>query len=121
MRSAKERRKHPRLLQKLPIKIAAGDYDFTTATKNVSCVGTYCSISKYIPPFTKVLVKLSLPIRTKSSSKAYAVECKGVIVRTEDDTKSGFNIAIFFNDIKESQRKIISRYINQFLPSKSSA
>jgi len=115
-----ERRLHPRLNKKLPIKLAADGYDFKTATQNISCLGTYCSIKKYVPPFTKVMVKLSLPIGNGRLKKTYNVECKGVIVRTEDENnKDGFNIAIFFNGIKDDQRKKISEYINQLLPQNS--
>lgn len=120
MRKTKpERRKHPRINLKLPLKIAANGYDFSTSTMNVSCLGAYCRITKYVPPFTKVLVKLALPILTNSGSKNYDLECRGVIVRSEDELSGGFNIAIFFNHIKDGQRKKISEYLNQFLPSKS--
>lgn len=111
-----ERRQYPRIEHKLPVKIAANGYDFTTSTQNVSCVGTYCHIAKYIPPFTRVALKLSLPIKSIRQEKNYSVECKGVIVRTEDDNNAGFNIAVFFNEIKDGQRQKISQYINQFLP-----
>lgn len=111
-----ERREHPRLTHRLPINLAVNGYDFTTDTQNVSCVGAYCHISKYIPPFTKVAIKLTLPVATSKGNKSYSVECKGVLVRTEDNSNGGFNIAIFFNEIKEAQKKKISQYINQFLP-----
>lgn len=120
MRKTKpERRKHPRINLELPLKVAANGYDFSTSTMNVSCLGAYCRITKYVPPFTKVLVKLALPILTISGSKNYDLECRGVIVRSEDELSGGFNIAIFFNHIKDDQRKKISEYLNQFLPSKS--
>lgn len=115
-----ERRQYPRIEQRLPIKVVANGYDFITSTENVSCVGAYCRINKYMPPFTRVMVRLSLPIVTDNGRKKYNVECKGVVVRTEDETKGGFNIAIFFNEIKNYQRQKISHYINQFLPKKSS-
>ncbi|MBI4981687.1 MAG: hypothetical protein HZC15_00840, partial [Candidatus Omnitrophica bacterium] len=60
--TGKEKRLHPRIDSALPIKVAANGYDFSTTTQNVSCLGAYCTISKYIPPFTKVLIKLTLPI-----------------------------------------------------------
>lgn len=107
-RIKRERRLHPRLSHELPVYIAANGYDFTTTTQNISCTGAYCRINKYVPPFTKIAIKMSLP-----SSE---VECKGVIVRTDDEAKGGFNIAIFFNEIKENQKKKISQYINQLLP-----
>lgn len=111
-----ERRKHPRLNLELPLKVAANGYDFVTSTMNVSCLGAYCRIAKYVPPFTKVLVKLALPITTSAEKKSYNVECNGVIVRSEDELRGGFNIAILFNHIKEAQRKKISEFLNQFLP-----
>lgn len=118
----KERRTNPRLSHTLPLKVAANGYDFSTATQNISCVGAYCRIDKYVPPFTKVMIKLQLPVNPPESlKKASEVECKGVIVRSEDEAGGGFNIAIFFNAIGNQERKTISRYINQFLPEASRA
>lgn len=108
-----EKRLHPRLFHKLPLKIATAGYDFVTTTTNISCLGAYCHINKYVPPFTKIALKLDLPLGMKKKS---VVACNGVVVRSEDDASGGFNIAIFFNEIKESQRKVISQYVNQFLP-----
>lgn len=116
-----ERREHPRIEKQLPLKILANGYDFVTNTQNVSCVGAYCHIDKYIPPFTKITVKLTLPIRDANKNKYYNVECKGVVVRNKDEDKGGFNIAIFFNEIKDIQRQKIAQYINQFLPQDKSS
>jgi hypothetical protein len=60
---------------------------------------------------------MALPMAGKSDTGVAQVECHGVIVRTEDDPQGGFNIAIFFNEIKDAQRSKITRYVNQFLPS----
>ncbi len=96
--------------------MGANGYNFSTNTQNISCVGAYCKIKKYIPPFTKVRVKLTFPIKSRIGKSDYTMDCEGVIVRTEDEKKGGFNIAIFFNAIKDEQRKNISKYINQFVP-----
>jgi hypothetical protein len=61
------------------------------------------------------MVRLTLPITDNRQNKNCDVECKGVVVRT-DDKEQGFNIAIFFNEIKDNQRQKIAQYINQFLP-----
>ena len=114
-KTGQERRIQPRVDKILPLKVVANGYDFSTTTKNVSCIGAYCRINKYMPPFTKVMVRLSLPLVDERLSKNYNVECRGVIVRTEDEREDGFNIAIFFNDIKENMRQKISRYVNQFI------
>ncbi len=115
-----ERRQYPRIEQTLPLKIAADGYGFATSTQNVSCVGAYCHLDKYIPPFTKIAVKVTLPVMVSGRMKNIEVDCNGVVVRTEDEKKGGFNIAVFFNGIKENQRKKIAQYINQLLPKISS-
>ena len=114
MKSIKERRIHPRLEHKLPFNVAVNGYDFSTTTHNISCVGAYCHLEKYIPPFTKISVKLSLPNKIHSDRNTI-VECKGVVVRSEDESNGGFNIAIFFNQMRDEQRKKIASYISQFL------
>jgi c-di-GMP-binding flagellar brake protein YcgR len=115
-----ERRKYPRAWYSLTLQVIANGYDFSTSTQNISCVGAYCHINKYVPPFTKVSVKLDLPVTELNADKKQAVECKGVIVRTEDQESGGFNIAIFFNDISTSQRNKISQYISELLSQNSS-
>ena len=114
-KTKKERRLHPRIEQRLPLKIAANGYDFATTTQNISCLGAYCHIDKYVPPFTRIMVKLTLPVMNNKNDDRN-VECKGVVVRAEDEEKGGFNIAVFFNNIKDSQRNKISQYISQLLP-----
>jgi hypothetical protein len=57
-----------------------------------------------------------LPVAGNERLKNNNIECKGVVVRSEDDEIGGFNIAIFFNEIKNSQRQKISQYISKFLP-----
>lgn len=112
-----ERRRYPRIKKKLDFKVAADGYRFVTATKDISCIGAYCHINKYIPPFTKVAVGLAMPAKNGHPAKEAKVSCQGVIVRTEDEKeRKGFNIAIFFNQINESQRKKIASYVNRFLP-----
>ena len=114
-KTLKERRVYPRLAHKLPLNLAVNGYDFSTVSRNISSVGAYCHLDKYMPPFTKISVKLSLPTRD-AAGKNTIVECKGVVVRTEDETDGGFNLAIFFNQMRDDQRKKIAQYISRFLP-----
>ncbi len=140
MKTVKERRLHPRLDHKLPVNLAVNGYDFSTSTRNISRVGAYCHLDKYVPPFTKISVKLSLPNRHRPEGRGLAsacqshkpqgrglasacqshkntiVECKGVVVRSEDEVNGGFNIAIFFNEMRNDKRKKIAQYVSQFLP-----
>ncbi len=115
-KSGRERRRYPRIDTELPLSVAANGYGFSTLTQNVSCVGAYCRIDKYVPPFTKVAIKMVLPVNNSLKQENFNVECSGVVVRSEDASDGGFNIAIFFNRINDSQRKKISQYLKQFLP-----
>ena len=116
-RPAPERRQNPRIDQNLPINVVANGYDFMTQTKNVSCLGAYCHIDKYVPPFTKVKIKMALPMQSGRMRMEKEVECEGVIVRSEDAPSGGFNVAIYFNRIKEMPRQDLASYVNQVLTS----
>jgi hypothetical protein len=39
----------------------------------------------------------------------------GVVVRSEGEHNGGFNIAIFFNQVRPEERKKIAAYISRFL------
>ncbi|MCX5707712.1 MAG: PilZ domain-containing protein [Candidatus Omnitrophica bacterium] len=110
-----ERRLNPRIDQKLPISVVTNGYDFVTSTHNISCLGAYCTIDKYVPPFTKVRIKLNLPIAQNGVKSNYDVDCTGVVVRSEDDPDGKFNVAIFFNEIKDQPRQKIAQYVKQFI------
>ena len=117
-----ERRLYPRIDTRLPLKVSANGYDFSTTTQNLSCLGAYCRISQYVPPFTKLLIKIDLPMPSSGiKEKSAALECKGVVVRTEDEKEGGFNIAIFFNGIETAERQKISDYLKQFISIEPSA
>ncbi len=110
-----ERRLNPRIDQKLPISVVTNGYDFVTNTHNISCLGAYCTLDKYVPPFTKVKVRLNLPINHNGVRENCDVNCSGVVVRSEDDPAGKFNVAIFFNEIKEQPRQKIAQYVKQFI------
>ena len=116
LKSEMERRLYPRIYQEIPFQIQTNGFDFTTTTKDISCTGAYCSINKYLPPFTKLAVKMTLPVNSAKKQENLNLECKGVVVRTDDQGKNEFNIAIFFNEMNDAKRKKIYKYVKQFLP-----
>jgi len=112
-----ERRRYPRLLKELPLKLMAEDYDLVTRTRDISCIGAYCCVDKYIPPMTKLSIILLLPPDSRADNSTEKVQCKGVVVRTDTNAAKGFNIAIFFNEISERNKDKITRYVSRFIPS----
>ena len=114
-----ERREHLRIPKKLPLKVRVDSFDLVTETQNISSSGAYCQVDKYIEPMTKVGIILLLPIRQKNNKLlTRKLNCEGVVVRTEQsrDCAGKFNIAVFFNNMKKPDMKIVARYIESHLP-----
>ncbi|NTV29039.1 MAG: PilZ domain-containing protein [Candidatus Omnitrophica bacterium] len=111
-----ERRKCPRVSNNVPLKIFSPDADLVTETKNISCSGAYCRINRYLEPMTKLKVVLLLPVRKNGKVTAKKVSCGGVVVRTENIlNEEGFNTAIFFNDIKPRDTRIIAEFVDSVI------
>lgn len=114
----RERRKFPRIQFNLPIKISDNVFDVVTETKNISGNGAYCSINENIEPMTKLGIILLVPLKRGGKKILRKLECKGVVVRKEYvkiNGKNAYNIGIFFNEIKESDRKVLVSYVNSAL------
>lgn len=111
-----EKRKSPRLSKSLPLKVIDSGKGFITETQNISTSGAYCRVNKYIAPLTKLDITLFVP-GTNKKKKDHKVSCRGVVVRTEasNNEDSHYNVAIFFNHIKQADIKIISNYVNWHL------
>lgn len=110
-----ERRQYPRAQSNLPIKIFDTVFDIVTETKDISGSGAYCSINENIEPMTKLKLTLLVPMKKGGKKLLHKVNCKGVVVRKEHikvNGKYAYNIGIFFNEIKDSDRKAIVSYVN---------
>jgi len=109
-----ERRRYLRAEKNIAIKLKEKDVDFVTETKNISCIGAYCSIDTYLPILTKLKITLLLP-RLKSSTTAKHITCEGTIVRVERAgdpvEQSKYNVAIYFNKIAKGDMRLIDNYV----------
>ena len=111
-----DRRRDPRLEKNIPVKICYEDADVVTETRNLSRSGVYCRIENYIEPMTKLKIQLLLPFNKGGKPTTKKIDCKGVIVRTEAiPDQEGFNVAIFFNDIKKREAEWLSEYVKSTL------
>ena len=107
-----ERRKHPRIIKKLTAKVKAEAFDFVTETQNISLSGACCQVDKRIEPMTKVEILLLLPARLKNDKiAAKKLNLEGVVVRAEEaEAMPGkFNIAVFFNNMRELDKTNLNR------------
>ena len=110
-----ERRRHPRMSERLQFKLKTEDFDVLTETINLSPLGVYCQVNKHIPLMTSLKMVLALPHGDEEKESDYYVETNGVVVRVEEvlseaDVSSVYNIAIYFNEIKESDKEKLANY-----------
>ena len=106
-----EVRRYPRIKKLLSLKIKNEEFDIVTESENISACGVYCSIDRYLAPYTKLAIRLSLPLKEKKEQ----INCRGVVVRAEENLDNTYNIAIYFNEIKKIDQKKISRYVDYYL------
>lgn len=114
--SFNEKRKDPRALGNVPVKISQGAGDIVTETVNISRSGAYCKVDKYIEPMTKLKVNLLLPSAKGSKGTGKKVACEGVVVRVEPIThENAYSLAIFFNNLSQRDSELISDYVAEQL------
>lgn len=111
-----ERRSSIRVESVLPLRIKTPDFDIVTSTRNISSVGAYCQADKYVAPMTKLDITLILNHNYAQGPEVTAtkVKCRGVVVRTEQN-ENKYNLAVFFNDIAESEKEKINKFIKGLL------
>jgi len=110
----RERRRHPRINERLPFTVKAEDFDAVTETINLSCLGAYCQLNTHIPLMTSLKIALALPYGDQG--ECGYVECHGVVVRSEEILSKahlgrGYNTAIYFNEIEESEKEKIADFL----------
>lgn len=112
-----ERRRSPRVKREIPLKIRLDDYDLVGQTRDISCIGANCTVDKYIPLFSIISIILLLPLRMNNKNNICNVHCQGVVVRIEEDHQNSkkYNIAIYFNRLRRTDKAKLLQYIEQYL------
>lgn len=117
---ASERRRAPRIPERVAVSISDAGTELKTETKNLSASGAYCMLDRFIAPMSKLQLRFDLA----NGSRRVAVRCAGVVVRIEPviaNTERGrYNVAIFFTELSERHRAAIGRFVRQRLATASS-
>ena len=119
-KSPSDRRKSPRIDQKLPLTLTDAAFDLVTETKNISARGVYCRVDRHIPYMSKLIVTLSLPVQSKGRTTTYTIRSRATVVRSESQIidhgkKETHFVALYFNSLKRSDDKKIAQYIRVHL------
>jgi len=104
-----ENRKYPRKKRSLSFEIKPKDagFDIVGETKDLSCIGALCQVDRPIPEMTQLKLVLKLPDEV--------AECEGTVVRVQKNAsvEDSYDIAIYFVDIAESEKRKIEKYIGK--------
>jgi c-di-GMP-binding flagellar brake protein YcgR len=107
-----ERRKYPRINKRIPFKLQTDEGIVSAETINLSGNGVYCRVDQYIPVMTQLRIVFALIYDNDAAEVAY-VECEGIVVRVEDISPENdlWHIAVFFNEIEDSEKNKIMNFI----------
>ena len=115
----KERRHAPRVSERIAIALSDATTALTAETTNLSSSGVYCTLDRFVAPMTKLQLELELPNGGRSSR----IRCEGVVVRVEpvaaNPQRGAYHVAVFFTEMTERDRSVISRFVHQRLPANS--
>lgn len=110
-----ERRLAPRIDHKIPVVVRQRRRVFRVQTKNLSATGAYCTFPSFVPPMTKLKVRLRLDMGTQKQT----ITGHGVVVRVNPPSFrrqcSAYHVAIFFSDLSNEDRTTVARYVLRHL------
>ena len=106
-----ERRRAPRVVERISVSLTDADSELRAETQNLSVCGAYCLLDRFIAPMTKLQLRLELP----SGERTVQIQCMGVVVRVEpvaaNVERGRYHVAIFFTDLTDRDRSAISRFV----------
>ena len=110
-----EKRRHPRIPQKLHFDLYADGSGCRAQSVNLSRNGVYCKVGHAIPFMANVQIVLALP-KNDTEDNPDKIEFDGVVVRVDEhadsaDCNGGCRVAIFFNEIGAYEQQRLDAYI----------
>ena len=115
---ARERRRAPRVEERLPVIISMPECQVAAATRNLSSSGVYCELNRDMAPMSQVELAIELPTRR--------IRCEGVVVRRKILTESHshparYRLAIFFTHLATRDRQAIAQFVAERLAARTAA
>ncbi len=116
MRETKDKRRHPRVAQRLRVRSTLREA-VELETVDLSAGGLRCTAPVFIPPMTKMALSLVLPPPAGSvGAREQTVRGETVVVRTEPSSpekKNGglYHVALFFSRMDEADRQKLHEFL----------
>jgi len=109
-----ERRRLPRVAADLPLRLTFRDKTVETKIHDLSGSGIRFKAPAPLPILSRVQIALELPDATPGHPSA-SIAITGVVVRCLEGEAGGearFDTAIFFEDLSESARARLARFVS---------
>ena len=108
-----ERRRHPRVALDWPVTISLPDGTHEARLRDISRAGVCFFLDRRIPEMTVLQMGLDLPPRSEFPDGAH-VGGAGVVVRCRPLSPhvDHYEIAVFLNDLCESDRESLEAYVS---------
>lgn len=113
-----ERRRLPRVPTDLPLRLTFKDRTIETRIQDLSGSGIRFRAPAALPILSRVQIALELPDGTPGQPGA-SIAITGVVVRCREGEAQGesrYDTAIFFEDLSESARARLARFVSLRLP-----
>lgn len=116
MSGKKDKRRHPRIVQRLRIR-SRGEDMLELETIDLSAGGFSCTSPVHLAPMTKVALSLILPqTRIEPTQRERVVNGEAVVVRAEPSAGTAsnggpFRLALFFSHMEEEDRQLLQEFL----------
>jgi len=115
-----ERRRAQRVRERLSVTLRDAAAEFQAETNNLSTIGAYCTLDRFLAPMTKLQLHFELP----DGARRVTVNGEGVVVRVDpvvaDAERGRYQIGIFFTEMADHDRAAIERFVRQRLAERPS-
>jgi len=107
----RERRAHPRAACEGSLTLQLDDGAYRARLRDVSRAGICFYLDRPVAEMTVLAVRIELPAR--GGAEAQRIDGRGVVVRCLPISKGveHFEIAVFLNDLADSQRERLDRFV----------
>src|SRR5262245_58710832 len=112
MKHATERRRHARVPADIELRCEQGGRSGVAHVRDISASGVRCVTDRAMPLMTQVGLILQIP----GAGTPREIVCRGAVVRSgpiggADGATGGFETAIFFTDVTESDRVWLEEFV----------
>ena len=114
-----ERRKCPRYNVQIPIQLSLSHSSFPdtldATALNLCQHGLYCTVTRYIPPFHKLLITMIVPKHEKTPPRVIS-QMEGIVVRIEPEREEAdcheYQVALYVQELSEEQEEALQSLLS---------